>query len=184
MSHLLGVAYLLAEEGGKTETPNSWLPESYEIIWGSIATFIIAAALWKLAVPQLRKALTARTARIQRDLDESAQALTDAQASAMQIRANMGDLAAERTRLLAEADRTAERVLTEGRARIEAEAAAADAKAVADIASARGRVEAELQAEVASLSAVATEDAVRSSLDGALMDHLIEDFIAKVGASR
>jgi ATP synthase F0 subunit b len=179
---LLAVVRVLAEESGKTETPHSWWPEPYEIIWGSLATVVIFAALWKFAIPQLRNALTARTERIQRDLDNSARALADAEASAAQIRASKGDLGAERTRILADAERTAERVLTDGRQRIANEVAEAHAKATADIGLARSRVSAELQADVSQIAAAATEHVVNGSLDGTTQQRLIEDFIAKVGA--
>lgn len=184
MSHMIGVLRMLAEEGGKTETPHSWLPEPYEIIWGSVATVVIAAALWKLALPQLRTALAARTERIQREIDASRLAVTDAQAAATRIRASKGDLQAERGRILAEADQTVDRVKIDGNARIAGEAADAQTRAESDIAIARLRVQAELQSDVAVIAASATDDVVRASLDGAAQQRLIEDFISKVGASR
>ena len=179
---ILAVVAVLAEESGKTETPHSWLPENYEIIWGTLATLVIFAALWKFAIPQLKASMVARTERIQRDLDNSAKALADAEASAAQIRASKGDLAAERTRILADADRTVERVLADGRQRITNEVTEAHAKAAADIALARTRVSAELQADVSQIASAATEHVVNGSLDAGNQQRLIEDFIAKVGA--
>ena len=183
---VLAAVRVLAEGAGEhgAHTPNSWLPESYEIIWGGLATLVIAFALWKFAIPQLRKALTDRTARIQRDLDSSAAALADAEQVAARTRASKGDLEAERSRLLAEADTTAQRVLADGRARIDQEVADARTRATADLGLARQRVTDELQADVVRLAGTATEDVVAGSLDDAAQQRLIEDFIAKVGASQ
>ena len=179
----LTAALFAAEEGGTT-TPHSWLPENFEIIWGGLASVLVFAALWKFAIPALRKALVERSAKIQREIDASGTALVEARAAATQIRASKGDLQAERNRILAEADATAERVLTDGRARIAAEAAEADAKATADIGVAQSRAQAELQADVAAIAAAATEQVVQGSLDDATHQRLIEDFITKVGAGR
>jgi F-type H+-transporting ATPase subunit b len=180
---------LLSEElpvdaDGKITTPYAWWPEWYEIVFGGLASVIVFAGLYKFAVPALKTGLADRTAKIQRELDDSASALTDARAAATQIRASKGDLQGERTRILAEADGTAARVLTDGRARIATEVAELEAKATADIESARTRVQAELQSDVAGIAAAATEQVVHGSLDDATHQRLIEEFITKVGAGR
>ena len=179
---VLAVIGLLAAESGKAETPHSWLPENYEIIWGTLATAVVAYGLWKFAIPQLRTALAARTERIGKDLESSAQTLASAQGAAAQIRASKGDLAGERSRILADAGVTADRVLTEGRQRIAREVEEAHAKADADVALARTRMSADLQADVARIASAATDHVVNGSLDDATHQRLIEDFIAKVGA--
>lgn len=180
---------LLSEElpvdaDGKITTPYAWWPEWYEIAFGGLASVIVFAGLYKFAIPALKKGLADRSAKIQRELDDSASALTDARAAATQIRASKGDLQGERTRILAEADATAARVLTDGRARIATEVAELEAKATADIESARTRVQAELQSDVAGIAAAATEQVVHGSLDDATHQRLIEEFITKVGAGR
>jgi len=177
-------ALVLAAEEAGTTTPHSWLPEPYEIIWGGLASVLVFGALFKFAGPAIAKAMRDRTAKIQGEIDASGTALTEARAAATQIRASKGDLQAERNRILAEADATAERVLADGRARIAAEAADADTKATADIAIAQGRVQAELQADVAAIASAATEQVVHGALDEATHQRLIEDFITKVGAGR
>lgn len=186
---LFAAVRLLSEElpvddDGKITTPYVWWPEWYEIVFGGLASVIVFGLLWKFAVPALKKGMQERSAKIGRELESSANALTEARAAATQIRASKGDLQGERSRLLAEADATAERVLTDGRARIVAEAAEAEAKATADIESARSRVQAELQADVAAIAAAATEQVVQGSLDDATHQRLIEEFITKVGAGR
>jgi F-type H+-transporting ATPase subunit b len=170
------------KEGITTHDPI--LPETAEIIYGGIASILIFALLYKFAWPQIKKGMAARTERIQKELDESAQASADAATEAARIRAAKGDINAERERMLADADRQAAAVLEEGRARLTQELADNEARGVADIAAARSRAGAELRAEIARLSSAAIDQVVNGSIDGATHQQLIEAFIAKVGSGQ
>jgi F-type H+-transporting ATPase subunit b len=162
----------------------SWiLPEQAEYVYGGLASLIIFGALWKFAGPPIKKAMSDRTARIQKELDASSGARSSAEEEAARIRGALGDIAAERTRILAEADVQAATLLSEGRVRIELEMRELQAKAEADIAAATSRSSDELRAEIARLSSVAAERAVSSALDDQTKQGLIEDFISRVGAS-
>jgi F-type H+-transporting ATPase subunit b len=166
------------------ETHHWLLPESYEIIYGLIATVIVIALFLKLGVfKMIGAAFAKRTAKIQQQLDDSAAARAAAQGEAAEIRQAAGDIGAERARLLAEADAQAETLLIDGRARLETELAELSARADAEIASAASRSGDELHGEIARLSAAAAEQLVHGSLDETTHQRLIEDFIAKVGAS-
>lgn len=166
------------------ETHHWLLPETAEIIYGGIASVLVIGALVKFALPQFKKALTARTERIQKELDASANDLAQAQADASKIRTALGDIASEKARLLADAQAQADALLKEGRARLTAEVADLEAKADADIAAAAARGSDELRTEIGRLAGVATDRALASVLDDAAQQQLIENFIAKVGASR
>ena len=166
------------------ETHHWLLPETAEIIYGGIASVLVIGALVKVALPQFKKALTARTERIQKELDASANDLAQAQADASKIRTALGDIASEKARLLADAQAQADALLKEGRARLTAEVADLEAKADADIAAAAARGSDELRTEIGRLAGVATDRALASVLDDAAQQQLIENFIAKVGASR
>ena len=167
---------------GAAETHHWLLPETAEIIYGGIASVLVFSALGKFALPLAKKALADRTARIQNEIDLARAARAQAEAEASRIRAALGDIAAERSRLLAEADRQAAAVLDEGRARIAAEMADMESKALADIEAARGRAGDELRAEITRLAAVATERVVAAAIDDRSRQDLIEGFITKVGA--
>ena len=103
---------------------------------------------------------------------------------AARIRTALGDIQAERAKLLAEADAQAATVLADGRARITAEAADLEAKAEADIAAASGRLNDEIKSEIARLSSVAVDRVVKAALNDAAQQDLIEGFISNVGAAR
>jgi F-type H+-transporting ATPase subunit b len=182
------IATFIAAEGGEPiDDARSvhWLwPEQAELIYGSIASILIFAALWKFAGPAIKQAMAARTERIQVELDEAQTAKTEAEAEAADIRQAAGDIDAERQRLFAEADIQAEAVLTEGRERLEQEVAGLEARAEADIAAAAGRTGDELRGEISRLAAAATDRVLAGGvIDQATQQDLIEDFIQKVGAS-
>ena len=175
-----------AEHGvdDKGYTSHSWIwPEQAELIYGTLASIIIIGLLvWK-AGPLAKKAFNDRTAKVQGELDDSAKAQTDAEAEAARIRQALGDIEGERARLLAEADAQAEALVADGRARLTTEIADMEAKADADIASAGSRVADELRVEISRLAAAAADQVVARSLDDATQQRLVEDYIAKVGAS-
>ena len=178
------IASLIASEEARIETHSAWWPETFEIIWGGIASLIVFGALFKFVIPQLKKAMAARSEGIATDLMKAHNNKVSAQHTASNIRADKGDIEAERARILGEADDTAARVLVDGRTRIEVEAREAETKGLADIEAGKGRANAEIQGQVASLATAATEQVVTGSLDAVTHQRLIEDFIAKVGGSR
>jgi F-type H+-transporting ATPase subunit b len=163
---------------------HSWIwPEGYELYFGGAAAITIFGLLfWKVG-PLAKKALNDRTARIQAQLDEAAEAKASAEREAADIRQAKGDIGAERQRLLAEADEQAEALLTEGRARLDREVADLEAKAAADISAGAARDVDELRAEIARTASAVSDRVVVETLDDETHQRLIEDFIQRVGAS-
>jgi F-type H+-transporting ATPase subunit b len=159
------------------------LPPIKEIAIGGLASIIVFAALWKYAMPAIRKAMSDRTARIQADLDGANAATAEAEQSAAEIRTALGDIEGERQRLFAEADQQAESILTDGRARLDHEIAELHARADADIAAAATRGGDELRAEIARHAAASIDTVVADTLDATAQHELIESFIQRVGAS-
>ena len=166
------------------ETHHWLLPETAEIIYGGIASVVIIGALVKFALPQFKKAMAARTERIQKELDASAGDLAQAEADAAKIRQALGDISSEKARLMADAQAQADALLAEGRSRLTAEIADMEAKADADIAAAAARGSDELRTEIGRVASVATDRVIASVLDDATQQSLVENFIQKVGASR
>lgn len=183
----MNILSLIAAEGHDIDPARSihWLwPADAELIYGSIASILIFGALYKFAGPAVKKAMAARTERIQAELDASATAKTEAEAEAAGIRRAAGDIDAERQRLFAEADQQAAALLAEGRTRLEQEIADLQTRAQADIAAGAGRANDELRAEISRLAAAATDRVLAGGVvDDATQQALIENFIARVGAS-
>ncbi|HUF97725.1 MAG TPA: ATP synthase F0 subunit B [Ilumatobacter sp.] len=185
MNVMLMNIFVAAEDGHAVDPAHSLSPywaADAELIWGTAASIIILGALFKFAGPMVKKAMIARTAGIQTELDSSADAKTAALAEASDIRQAAGDIDAERQRLIAEADAQAETLLSEGRARLEVEITELNARADADIIAAGGRVSDEMRGEIARLSHAATERTLASGIiDEATQQQLIEAFIQNVG---
>jgi F-type H+-transporting ATPase subunit b len=172
-----------AGEHDPSQTPHWLLPEDYEMIWGIPASILIFALLiWK-AGPVIKKGFNDRTARVQAQLDEATDDLSAAEAEAAEIRRALGDLDAERARMLAEADEQAEALLRDGRTRLDNDVIELQAKADADIAALATRSIDELRSEIARLSAAAAEHVVNGQLTEEVHRDLIESFIQKVGAA-
>ncbi len=167
-----------------TQTHSAVLPEGYELLFGATASVIIFGLLFWKAGPLVKKAMAARTEKIQAELDAGEAARSSAQSDAAGIRETKGDIEAERARILAAADSQAAAVLEDGRARLQQELADLDAKAAADGVAAQHRVGDEMRAEIARLSSAAVDHVVTGSLDDATHQELIESFIARVGATR
>jgi F-type H+-transporting ATPase subunit b len=164
-------------------THSSFLPETAEIIYGGLASILIFALLIKFAGPALTKGLAARTAKIQKELDSAAGDKAAAATEAADIRQALGDINAERERLLAEAAAQGEALVADFNTRLDTEVAELHARAAADIETAKSRQGDELRAEISRLSSAAAERAVATSIDDATHQQLIEDFIQKVGST-
>jgi F-type H+-transporting ATPase subunit b len=176
------LAVLAAEDPSQT---HHWLwPENYEMIWGVPASIIIFGLLFWKAGPIIVKSFRGRTERVQAQLDEAANDKAAAEAEAAEVRRALGDLEAERTRMLADADEQAAALLRDGVTRLDAEVADLEAKADADIAALASRGVDELRSEIARLSAAAAEHVVNGQLTDEVHRDLIEGFIQKVGATQ
>jgi F-type H+-transporting ATPase subunit b len=161
----------------------SWIwPEKAEIIYGGISSLLVFAGLAKFALPMAKKSFAARTERIQKELDAASSAKSKAESDAAGIRSALGDLSAERAKLIAEADAQAAAVIADGRARLQSELADLEAKALAEIGNMQGRGSDELRSEIARLSSAVLERVTRETLDAKTQQDLIEGFISKVGA--
>jgi F-type H+-transporting ATPase subunit b len=164
------------------EPNNPILPATNEIVWGSIAFFILVVLLWKLAYPGLRSAMDARTERIRSQLDEAEQAAANAETLRAEYDQKLAEAQAEASRIIEAARGEAETVRQERIAAIDGELAERRAQAEADIDAARQRALADLRAQVTTLAVGAAEQVVRRSLDEAAYSQLIDDYIDQVGS--
>lgn len=171
-----------ADDRGITAA-NPILPPIWEIGLQTIAFSVIVWAIWKFGGPSIKKYYAGRTERIQREMDEGVAAKANAEAEAQRIRTSLGDIETERAQILAEARAQAESVLIDGRARLEAEVSELEERASVEIASIAGRSGDELRAQITRTANASIDEVVVRTLDDSLHQQLIEDVIARVGAS-
>jgi F-type H+-transporting ATPase subunit b len=183
MTVLGSLLVLAAEDTTRFEAPNKWLPEGAEILWGTLAFVIIVVLLWKFAKLPIQQSIRGRSERIGKEIDSAATARADAEAELNRVRHNLANIDSERARIVSDATQSAESIRADGIVRNDAEVVELDARADADIEASRGRAASDLQAQVAAWAGEVTERGVVAHLDDAAQQRLIEDFIAKVGAS-
>jgi F-type H+-transporting ATPase subunit b len=188
MNVLHSLALVAAEDAPHRDSngqivTHHWLwPEQAELIYGTIASLIIFALLWKFAGPVIVESFRGRTARVQADIDGARQALEEATADAERIRAAKGDIDAERSRLFSEADAQAEALLADGRARLDAEVAELESRAAAELVASAARAGDEMRLEIGRIVQASIDPVVAASLDATADQNLIEAFIQRVGA--
>jgi F-type H+-transporting ATPase subunit b len=155
-----------------------------EVIWGSIAFFIVAGLIvWK-AGPLIAAAMRDRTARIEAELDEAKAARTAAEAALQESSADLPDVSAEEARIRAEAEATAEKLKADLIAKAEADAEAIRERGRSDVTNRRRQAQADLGAEVSRLTRTSAEAVVRQGLDGSSQSDLIESYINQVSEMR
>ena len=172
---------LAAEEGHGN---GYWLPHDInEVIWGTLAFAIVAGIIiWK-AGPAIKKALKARPERISGELATAADTRTAAEAERDRIKAALADSDSEAARIVEEARRAADTMLTDMEARAHSDAAALRERAAHDIEAARRQATNDLTADVSRLALGAAERVVHANLDDSTQQDLIEAYIAQVGAT-
>ena len=163
------------------EAPNPIIPAMDEVIWGTLSFLILFAVMAKFAYPALKKAMDARSEKIQGDLDAADSARSEAESLRAGYDAKLAEAQAEAARIIEAARADAEQVRQDRIAAIEPEIAEKRAQAEADIEAAKDRALADLRAQVTSLAVGAAEQVVRSSLDEAAHARLVDDYIESVG---
>jgi F-type H+-transporting ATPase subunit b len=176
------------EDGGDPEdcheAPSPILPETNEIIWGSISFLLLFFALWKFAFPGIKKGMEARSDRIRADLEQAESAKGEAQSVLDDYRAQLADAKNEAARIIEEARQAADSLRRDQEQRLQTELADLRTRAAADVESAKAQAIADLRAEVAEIAIGAAEVVVGRNLDRSTQLQLVEDYINRVGSNR
>ena len=172
-----------AEAGGHPE--NGFLiGDFYETMMAGAASVIVFALLWWKAGPAAKNALTGRSERIAKEIEDAERARGEAEAKLTDVQSRIANAENERQRILVEARQTAESVKTQIVAKAEDEAAALKNRAGSDIESSKQQAIADLQAEVATLALGAAEAVIAANLDATTQQSLVDGYITQVGAPR
>jgi len=174
----------LLEEGGSIDdcqaAPNQLMPETNEVIWGTVGFLVVFFFVWKLGFPAIKKAMDARTERIRADLDAAESQRAEADQVLAEYRAQLSDAKNEAARIIEEARQAADNLRREQEARLQAELAEMRERATADVEAAKAQAIADLRGEVAQLAVGAAEVVIGKNLDQATQVQLIEDYINQV----
>ena len=172
------------EEHAEEEESNPILPETNELIWGSISFLLLFLLLAKLAYPPVRQAMEDRTEKIRGSIDEAEKAKDEANQVLDQYRAQLADARNESARIIEEARQTADQLRRDLQQRAEAEIAEMRTRAQDEINAAKDRAMAEVRAQVSELAISAAELVVSRNLDRETNRQLVDQFIEQVGSTR
>lgn len=165
------------------EAPNGfWLPADFnEVIWNSLAFFVVAFLLWKFARKPAAAFFSGRITTISDELDAAAQERLGAEAERDRIKAALADSDTEAARIIEEARAGADQLSADIAQRAETDAATLRERAVTDMAATRAQAESDLSGELSRLSLGAAERVVETSLDDVAQQRLIDEYINQVG---
>jgi F-type H+-transporting ATPase subunit b len=165
------------------EAPNPLLPEPVEMIVGGISFLVVFLILAKFAFPALNKMLSARTAKIQGDLEEAEAARTAAETELSEYRKQLAGAREEANRIIDEARRTADQLRRDLQARAEEEAQATVARAQEEIRAERDRVFQELRTQVGEIAVDLAGRVVGVALDPAAHQRMVDEYIDQVAGN-
>jgi F-type H+-transporting ATPase subunit b len=175
-------------EGGSVDdchaAPNPLLPETNEIIWGSVGFLVVLFFVWKMGLPAIKKGMEARSERIRADLDAAETQRTEADTLLAEYRSQLNDAKNESARIIEEARQSADALRRDQESRLQSELSELRSKAAADIEAAKVQAISDLRGEVAQLAVGAAEVVVGKNLDQATQVQLIEDYINQVAQQR
>ncbi len=170
--------YLILAAEGSEGNSNVLLPPTYEIVIGTIAFFIVLFVLSKVALPNIRKTLEARTEAIEGGIAKAEKLQQEAASTLSQYRQQLTDAKTEaaKIRATAEADRTT--LIGEARNEAQKVAQVVTQQANAQIEVEKTKAVNELRQDVSKLALDLASKIVGSSLqDDAKAKAVIDQFI-------
>ena len=166
------------------EAPNPILPETNEIIWGTVGFAAVFAFVYWKGLPAIKGGMNARTERIRNDLDSAEALKAEADTVLADYRSQLAEAKTESSRIIEEARQQADSMKRELSVKAEADIAELRQKASADIDAAKVQAIADLRGEVTALAIGAAEQVIERNLDNAANQALVESYIDQVGAAR
>jgi F-type H+-transporting ATPase subunit b len=163
--------------------PNPILPDTAEMIYGTIAFLIVFGLLAKFAFPSLNKMLAERSAKIQGEMEKAESTRGEADQLLADYRTQLAGARDESNRIIEEARKTADQLRRDVQAKAEQESQATVARAQEEIRAERDRVFQELRGQVGDIAVELAGRVVGQSLDKSAHERLIDEYIDQVTAS-
>jgi F-type H+-transporting ATPase subunit b len=175
---------VLAQEHAEETAHNPLIPQTGELIWGTIAFIILLGLLTKFVYPPFLKMLEERRANIEGKLEQAERARREAFELRDRYRAQLERARDEADRIVEGARRRGEEHRAEIVARAEAEAARKLAQAEEQITAERERAISDVRRDVGELAVVLAERIVGESMDGERQQRVVARFVAELGAEQ
>jgi F-type H+-transporting ATPase subunit b len=177
----------LAQEEHPTETTeeehNPILPETDELIFGSLAFIIVFAVLARLAIPRIRSMMEARQQKIREDLEKAEKAKGEAEQVLAKYEEQLRDARSESGRIIDEARKTADQMRKDILAKAEDEGRQIVSRAQEEIRAERDRAFEQLRRSVGELSVELASRVVGESLDKERHLRLVDSYIEELSGT-
>jgi F-type H+-transporting ATPase subunit b len=174
------LAYVLAQEAAEHEQ-SPILPAANELIWGTIAFFILLFVMYRTVWPSVDKAFKDRRANIEGKLEQAEKDREEAEQLLEQYRRRLREAEDETRRILDEARANAERVRRELLAKAETDAGRELDRARQAIRAERDQAIRQLRNEVGTLAVELATRVVGDSLDRDRQLRLVDEYIENLG---
>ena len=171
-----------AEETGPGEKKNILIPDTPELIYGTIAFALVFGFMWFFVFPNVKQALKAREDRIRGSLESAEEARAEADRLLDEYRQRLAEARSESGAIIEEARRTAESMRRDLMAKAENEANDLVARAREQIETERAAAVDAVRREAAGFSVELAERIVKRSIDRDQQARLVEDYIREVEA--
>ena len=163
------------------QTENSiLLPSIPDLVWGTIAFVIVLIVVWRLVLPNVNRALDARSEAIEGGLKKAEEAQAGAQQALEQYNAQLAEARAEAGRIRDQAREDAKKIRAELVEQAQSDAARIVANAQTQIEAERTAALASLRTEVGSLALGLASTVIGESLNddkrsSAIVDRFLAD---------
>jgi F-type H+-transporting ATPase subunit b len=155
--------------------------ESGLIVWTLISFFLLLILLWKLAYPQILKAMKKREETIQQQLEEARKTKQEAENLLEEYRRQLSEARSEAQKVINEGKELGENMRKEIVQKAQQESNQIVKRAQEEIELQKQKAILELQEKIADLSIMAASKIINKSLDTEDHRRLVEEYISKVG---
>ncbi|WP_136708691.1 F0F1 ATP synthase subunit B [Agromyces sp. H66] len=171
-----------ATEGGETQSPV--IPELYDIVWSAVCFVIILVFFWKYALPRVQKLLDERAEAIEGNIAKADEAQRKAEAALEEYTAQLADARAEAGRIRETAREDGKKIVAEAKDQASSEAARVTASAQAQIEAERQAALVSLRSEVGTIAIDLASGVIGESLsDDQKAKSVVDRFLADLEAS-
>ncbi|WP_127793005.1 F0F1 ATP synthase subunit B [Agromyces sp. LHK192] len=172
-----------ATEGG--ESPSPVIPEWYDIIWSSVCFVIILVFFWIYVLPRVQKMLDERAEAIEGNIAKADEAQRKAEAALEEYTAQLADARAEAGRIRETAREDGKKIVAEAKDTAVSEAARVTASAQAQIDAERQSALVSLRSEVGTIAIDLASGVVGESLtDDQKAKAVVDRFLADLEAEQ
>ena len=177
-------AVLSAATEAAEENMSPVVPEPYDIIGSAICFVIILVFFWKYALPRVQKMLDERAEAIEGNIAKADEAQRKAEAALEEYTAQLADARTEAGRIRETAREDGKKIVAEAREQASGEAARITAGAQAQIEAERQSALVSLRSEVGTLAIDLASGVIGESLtDDRKAQNVVDRFLAELEAS-